>query len=329
MERETYKLSICLPTYNQLGALKDLLESLVIQYDPQIEIVVRDDSTGTDTRSLIAEFQKKMPIRYFHGEREGLDSAVIFLTEEARGVFIWWIGDDVIAPGAIQRILTVINGNPDLTFIWANSSDITNSKALTVSDTQSRFYIDRNEPVKMGIGLLGFITATLIKREIALACLGSARKHIGSAFVCLYIVLYVLSQQGKYYFLGAPCFYSKPKPSGEVRWYDQFQVFGINLFKIVMEFNDRFDRRQIRKALSRNLALVVKAVIVERALGLNTGFASSSPKVAPLARLYWSYWVFWAALPMLLVPRKVLSKIYGLYKKLGFSRNRASVSGPF
>lgn len=323
MELETYRLSICLPTYNQPGALKVLLENLVIQYDPQIEILVRDDSANSDTENIVAEFQNKIPIRYFHGKREGLDSAVIFLTEEARGLFIWWIGDDVIAPGAIQQILTVINGNPDLTFIWANSSDITNPKALTVSDTQSRFYIDRNEPLKMGIGLLGFITATLFRRKIALACLGNARRHNGSAFVCLYIVLYVLSQQGKYYFLGAPCFYSKPKPSGEVRWYDQFQVFGINLFKIVVEFNDRFDRRKIRNALSRNLALVVKAVIVERALGLNTGFASFSPKIVPLAKLYWSYWVFWVALPLLLLPRSVLSQLYGLYKKL-FSSGKSS-----
>lgn len=312
-------LSVCVPTYNQPVSVRKLLENLIPQYVPQIEIIVRDDSGNNETEGIVSEFQKKAPIRYYHGKKAGLDAAIIFLTEEARGLFVWWIGDDVIAPGAIQRILSLIEGHKDLSFIWVNSHNIRNRDALTVNDRKSHFFSDRNEVLGIDIGLLGFITATIFKRELAIPGMVHARKHIGSAFVCMYIVLYVIAQDGKYYFLGTPYFSSNPKPSGEVRWYDQFQVFGINLFQIVKEFEGNFNKRQIRKALSKNLAMVVKAIIVERALGLKTGFASPSPKLIPLARLYWSYWIFWAALPLLILPKIILKGLYGLYRKL-FSR---------
>lgn len=320
MHQKKILLSVCVPTYNQSDAIQKLFESLIPQYVPQIEIIVRDDSDNSETEDIVSEFSKITPIRYFRGKRQGLDTAIVFLTGEASGLFIWWIGDDIIAPGAIQRILSLIEEHQDLSFIWVNSHNIKNKAALTVNDNRCHFFSDKNEILNIDIGLLGFISATIFRRELAIPGLTQAMKYVGSAFVCMYIVLYVISQDGKCYYLGTPCFSSNPKPSGEVRWYDQFQVFGVNLFHIVMEFEICFDKRQIRKALSRNLARVVKAIIVERALGLRTGFASPSPKIMPLAKLYWSYWVFWIALPLLILPKFILRALYGLYRKL-FSRD--------
>ena len=316
MDQKEFLLSVCVPTYNQAEAVKKLLENLVLQYTPQIEIVVCDDSTNNDTEEIVVEFQKIIPVRYFHRKREGLDRAVIFLTEEARGLFVWWIGDDVIGPDSIRRILTLISQNMDLSFIWVNSSDITNKNALTVSDTRNHFFKDRNEILKLDIGLLGFITATIFKRDVAVPGLTEAEKYIGSAFVCMYIILFVISREGRHYFLGTPSFHSNPKPPGEVRWYDQFQVFGINLFHVVKNFQGYFDRHLIKKALSKNLKMVLKAIVVERALGLKTGFASSSQKVIPLAKIYWNYPEFYLVLPLLLLPRPLLSFFYVYYKRV-------------
>lgn len=233
---------------------------------------------------------------------------------------MWWIGDDVIAPEAIQRVIFLIEEHQDLTFIWVNSHDVRDKDALTINDRRSYFFSDKNQILELDIGLLGFITATIFKRRIAIPGLEQAKKHVGSAFVCMYIILSVIVQDGKYYFLGTPCFSSNTKPPGEVRWYDQFQVFGINLFYIVKEFEGSFSKRKIRKALLKNLSMVIKAVIVERALGLKTGFASPSPKLVSLARLYWSYWLFWLLLPLLITPRFILKPFYFFYKKL-FSRH--------
>lgn len=309
-------LSICVPTYNQPGAVRKLFENLMPQYQPQIEILVRDDSANNETEEIVSELGKAAPIRYFRGKKEGLDAAIIFLTEEARGLFVWWIGDDAIVPGAIQRILQLIENHNDLSFIWLNSHDNQNIDALAIGDTKSYFFSERNKILDMNIGLLGFITATVFKRSLALPGMEGAKKHVGSAFVCMYIILYVIAQEGRCYFLGTPLFTTQSKPAGEIRWYDQFQVFGINIFHIVMEFKSSFDKRQIKKALSKNLTMVAKAIIVERALGLKTGFASPSPKILPLVRTYWSYWEVWIFLPLLMTPRFILTPLYSIYSKL-------------
>lgn len=309
-----FQLSICIPTYNQAGAVQVLLEGLVSQYFPQIEIIIRDDSPNNFTEKIVQEFQKIIPIRYFHGEREGLDSAILFLTEQARGEFVWWIGDDIPYPGAIQEILSTLHSNPAISFLWVNSADLSDPKRLAIQDVHSRFFRNRNEVLNLDIGLLGFITATIFKREVAISGLEEARRHIGSAFVCMFIILYVISQRGQYYYLGKPCFASHPKPSGEVRWYDQTQVFGINLFTIVNEFNYVFDKKVLRKALSKNLNMVLKAIVVERAMGLKTGFAASKSRIIPLMRIYWDYFELYKFLPLILLPTSILKILYYFFK---------------
>lgn len=309
-------LSICIPTYNQPTKIRRLLESIIDQITPEVEVVVRDDSTNDETKIIIDEFSIKIPIRYIRGKKEGLDVAIIFLTHTAKGRYVWWIGDDVIAPGAIAHICSVIKNNPEISFIWINSGDITNNKMIAVDDRTEHFFKDKNEVIETDIGLLGFITSTLFKKESAISGLSAAENYVGSAFVCMYIILHVLTQPGKFYFLGTPYILSDSKPAGEVRWYDQFQVFCINLFSIVMAFEGKFSRQSIRKTLSRNLHYAIKAVIIERAQGLKTGFASSSPKVVPMMRLYWSYWEAWLALPFLICPQFILKILYRGYKKI-------------
>ena len=321
MQEKSPSLSICIPTYNQPIAVRRLLEGLVSQYSSKIEIIIRDDSSNDETRNVVQEFQNVMPVRYFHGEREGLDLAIIFLTEQAHGDFVWWMGDDILLPGGINEVLSIIGKYPELSFLWVNSTNIFNASQFAVQDLHSRFYRDKNDVLNIDIGLLGFITATIFKRDAAIPSLTAARLHVGSAFVCMYIVLYVISQGGRCYFLGKPCFASYPKLPGEVRWYDQVQVFGINLFKIVNKFAGDFNKRVIRQAIAKNLRMVLKAMVVERAMGFKTGFAATNSKLLPLARTYWNYPEFYIFLPLILMPTPVLRILHQGFKLFrGLSR---------
>lgn len=309
-------LSICIPTYNQPEKLRRLLLGLVDQITPEVELIVRDDSTNDKSKAVIEEFSNKVPIRaYIRGEKEGLDAALVFLVREARGRFVWWMGDDVIASGAVARVISLIRQHPDLSFILVNSRDIADDKVVAINDRTERFFRDRNEVIETDIGLLGFITGTLFRKDAAMPGLPGAEKYVGSAFACMYIVLYVLTQPGTFYFLGTPYILSDAKLPGEVRWYDQFQVFCISLFRVVMAFEGKFEKKSIRKTLSKNLRQAIKAVIVERGMGLTTGFGSCSPKIVPMMKLYWNYWEAWLALPFLACPRPILKMLYGVYKK--------------
>lgn len=315
MDNEAFKLSICIPTYNQAPSIGALLGGLSLQYVPEIEIIIRDDSTNDETKKIVHKFQDVLPIRYFHGQREGLDSAIIFLTSQARGEFVWWIGDDVISSFAIKKILSILNENKDISFLWINSSDIYDSKKLTCKNEASKFFIDKNDVLRsLDIGLLGFITATIFKREVGVESLEDAKSYIGSAFVCMYIVLYVISRGGANYYAGDPFFSSYPKPPGEVRWYDQTQVFGISLFEIANVFKGDFDAGILKNALSKNLLVVLKAIFVERAMGLQTGFAVGNKKIFSLACIYWNYLNFYKIFPLAILPVPVAKMLYRFLK---------------
>lgn len=307
-------LSVCIPTYNQPESVALLLGSLCDQYHSEVEIVVCDDSSNDETKHVVDSFLARLPVRYIRRSREGLDSAVIELVRVATGDYVWWVGDDMLLPGAISRVCDLLSDNRDLIFLWLNSCDITNSNLLTIDETSTSILNNRNFLLRYDIGLLGFITATMFRRDVALRCLDDAKKHIGSAFACLYIVLYVLSQPGRLGIIGEPYFASRPKPSGEVRWYDQYQVFGINLFQIANEFQHVFDKTALKRALADNLVRVLKSVIVERALGMHTGFASPSVSMKPLLVNYYNYWQLWVFLPIMLLPASVLKFLYRGYK---------------
>ncbi len=309
-------ISVCIATYNQPVKLRRLLQDLAREMKPGIEIVIRDDSTNGESKKVCDEFETQLPIRYFHGERQGLDVAILFLTEQAQGGYVWWLGDEELLPGTVADIMSVIKNTPDISFIWLNSRNIRDEKEVAFRVNEDLLFRDANEALKMNVGQLGFISATIFRRADALGGLNSAKKYIGSAFLNLYIILYVLSGPGKKLLIAKPYLLCETKPAGEVRWYDQFQVFGISLFKIVSEFDGKFEHQAVRIALQKNLRQCIKAVLVERAMGFRTGFGSPLPKVSPMMRCYWSYWESWVAVPFLLLPRPVLKVLYRAYRKV-------------
>lgn len=307
-------MSICIPTYNNPQRMSLLLDCLAKQDLGGVELVIRDDSQADDTEKIVGKYAR-LPIRYFHGAKEGFDAAILFLTKEACGDYIWWFGDDLMEVGIVDKIKKLISRHPDLSFVWLNSRGEFDPDSAAFRERGEKFFKSRNEIIEMDIGLLAYISSTIVKREHVLPFLAGAEKHKGENLMSFYLVLGALTFPGRYYYIGHPYILSKPKPAGEIRWYDQFQVWCVNLFKIVREFKGKFDERSVKKALKRQLCQVIKAILVERAMGLKTGFASPSPKIWPMLKLYWNFWEVWVAMPLLILPHPVLTGLYRLYKK--------------
>lgn len=309
-------LSICIPTFLDDKSLINNLSLLSKENSGSIEIIICDDSPNDLILSIVNEYKDKIPIKYFRGAGEGLDSALIKLIEFSSGKYIWWLGDDSLIPGSVEKVCKTLSLNKDLIFLWVNSHSIDDGK-LTFGDVKSSFFNDRDKLLNYDIGLLGFITATIFRRNESIKALEKAKNHIDSAFACLYIILHVLSSKGQIGILGESCFTSREKPSGEIRWYDQFQVFGINLYDIVNEFDNIFTKSAQRKALAHNLVKVLKAILVERALGFTTGFASKHVSINILFLKYYSFPQFWFFLPLLITPVWIVTLGYKtfLYSK--------------
>jgi len=305
-------LSICIPTLSDVSSLKNNLDILSNENSSLIEIIVCDDCPTQEILEIVEKYQSKLTINYFRGKSEGLDSALIRLIESSSGEYIWWIGDDLLLPGSIKKICQTLSLRNNLIFLWVNSHSIDDDK-LTFGKIDDIFFDDRDLLLKHDIGLLGFITATIFRREESLVGMNEAKTHIGSSFTCLFIILNILSLKGQLGMIGDSCFKSREKPSGEIRWYDQFQVFGINLYDIVNEFDNVFTFRNRRKALANNLVKVLKATLVERAMGFNTGFASKTVTTKSLFYRYYSFPQFWIFLPLIFTPTSLISIVYKVY----------------
>lgn len=313
-------LSFCIPTLGQPRQIRKTLESLLGQDMDGVEIVIRDDNSDTETESIVAEYLTRLPIRYFHMSKEGVDRAFLFLSREAKGAFVWWFGDDMLEPGAVVRVLGFLRRNPDVDFMYINSTDLSREN-YSVRLGGSRYFVDRNEVLTKLKDQLGFCSAMLFKRETLSLGLSTAESCVGTFWVTFFLVLHVLASGKSFYFFDGRNFLSEPKPAGEARWYDSFLVHGINFALVARKFDGKFDRKAMHKMLADKFSRSWRAVVVERALGFKAGFAAAHLKLAVLCRLYWSYPEFYVAVPMMLIPRPVLAGLYRLYKKIGSLRS--------
>jgi abequosyltransferase len=308
-------LSICIPTYNNAQKLSDLLDCLSGEDLSAVELVIRDDSPSDDTKKAVHSY-KHLPIKYFHGIKDGYDSAILFLTKKARGRYVWWFGDDLLEQGGVAKIKEVINGNPDLTFIWLNSRSSRDATSVSFNTIADKYFRNRDEIVETDLGLLAFGSATVVKKASIKPFMAGAAKHLNSSLMTFYLTLGAISSNGSYYLVSHPYVISDPKPSGESRWYDSFRVHGINMHLIAKEFGEVFDQKSLRKGISVQFGCIWRAVIVERALGFETGFGNRSPKVMQMMKLYWNFPEFYVALPLLLSPRPLLRVSYLLYRRI-------------
>ncbi len=312
-------LSFCIPTYGQPHHVRKTLDSLIGQDMDGVEIVIRDDSQDMETERIVAEYLTRLPIRYFHLSKEGVDRAFLFLSKEARGAFVWWFGDDMLEPGTMARVVEFLRCNSSIDFVYINSTDL-GGENYSIQQGGSRYFVDRNEVLSTLKDQLGFCSAMLFKKETLSLGLAKAESCVGTFWVTFFLVLHVLSSGKTFYFLDGRNFLSEPKPAGEARWYDSFLVHGINFTVVARKFKNNFNRSTMRKMLGDKFSSSWHAVIVERARGFSTGFAAATPRWAKMFRLYWNYPELYMAIPMLLIPRPVLRGIYSLYKKVGSVR---------
>ncbi|MFA6007919.1 MAG: glycosyltransferase family 2 protein [Candidatus Shapirobacteria bacterium] len=308
-------LSICIPTYNQPFELRRTLNSLLNQDLEGVEVIIRDDSNNKDSEVIVEGFVNKLPIRYFHLKKEGIDPAFIFLSREAKGKFVWWFGDDIFSPSVVLKVVDLLKKNTQLDFVYINSTDLTGDH-YSISAQGNHFYINRTQVLLELKDQLGFCSACLFERTKLVSGLLDSEKFIGTSWVTLFLVLNTLTLGKNFYFLDGKNFLSDIKPSGEVRWYDQIQVFGINFPRILMEFSDKFEFSAIQGVIRSNLRRVIKAIFAERGMGLKTGFAVPFYNFPLMFKMYWRYWEIWVAFPIFILPRKINIIFYKLYKKL-------------
>jgi glycosyltransferase involved in cell wall biosynthesis len=127
-------LSICLPTYNRSKLLKEALNALAPQVENAVgvELVVSDNASTDDTPKVVRTAQRKWKCIKYHRNsvNSGLAGNFLLLTDKlARGKFCWIVGDDdIVRPGAVDRILDVLMSNSGVDFILLNKTVVNSNR---------------------------------------------------------------------------------------------------------------------------------------------------------------------------------------------------------
>ena len=116
-------LTVGIPTRNRCGYLRDLLEALEAQVGgaglrrDQVEVLVSDNASSDATGELGRGFASRLPhARYWcNAQNIGAQGNYHKLVDEARGRFLWIIGDDdLLLPGAVGRTVEDLEAEPGL-----------------------------------------------------------------------------------------------------------------------------------------------------------------------------------------------------------------------
>ena len=98
------KVSVIIPTYNRSSLVKEAVESVLAQTFNDLEIIVVDDGSTDDTRSVI-EVVGDPKIKYYYKENAGVSNARNFGIEHAKGQYIAFLDSDDCWPKDFLKLL--------------------------------------------------------------------------------------------------------------------------------------------------------------------------------------------------------------------------------
>jgi abequosyltransferase len=307
-----YILSFCIVTCNQTNQLERLLKSLIVQDLESIEIIIRDDSNDNKSKLLVDKYSRHIDIEYYHLEANGIDIAMQYVVKKAKGDYIWVFGDDVLELDAFKKIKINLKDFGNLDFVYLNSSNIKKDQT-SIKEQNNILTANKDNFLMLTKDQLGFISALVFKKEIIKTAVLSDKTAVGTHWLILYCSLFAIVNGKRFLYLSDIHFCSDDKPAGELRWYDSYEVHAIRFAKEVVKFKNDFSSGVIRSLISFKFNLSWKAVLVERAMGLHTGFASHNPKIYKTLKTFWSYPVCYLVIFLFAIPRKFLSFTYYFY----------------
>lgn len=114
------KLSICIATYNRGRFVGETLDSILVQMEPGVEVIVVDGASPDNTPEVMAQYLQRYPkIRYFREPvNSGVDADFDKAVGYAKGEYCWLMtDDDLLRPSAIAAVLSAIGGENDLVIV--------------------------------------------------------------------------------------------------------------------------------------------------------------------------------------------------------------------
>ena len=203
-----YKLSICMPTYNDAAYISDALESIFDQSTPNIEVVILDGASSDDTETIVKSWMSKYrQIKYIKkGSKGGIDKDMDLSVREASGEYCWLMSsNDVLEEHSISDILSELVGKDDVflcnrlvtdeylqnpTFEAFFSSDIGATSIDFTDSNQASAYLAS----AYGLGSVFSFMSSIIVRRTSWLSVKTPENVYGTNYRHVYIILYLMTR---------------------------------------------------------------------------------------------------------------------------------------
>lgn len=319
-------LSICIPTRDRADCLRELLESIVSQYEDDVEIVLSDDDSTDHTSAVIDSFRSKF--KRFKYERSSpalrYDRNVLHLVRMAQGRFCWLFGDDDrMEPGGLAAVLREVRRESDLTGLTTGriSYDATLSQRLSVrplKQSDTVLFTDAEEAILKLLDRLGFLSCQIVNRQAWSAVVDSENlEPYFAGYVQLYIIARMLKNAPRWKFLAHECVGFRSDN-------DSFRVLGI-FGRLKMDvcgyeqiMGDVFGRdSSVYPQAMAEIAVTHARHHIVMAKRARAPLSFHFQAILLCLRYYWRYSCFWfKTLPVLLMPRSLVLGLRRIYQKI-------------
>jgi abequosyltransferase len=183
------RLSICIATYNRSDFIAETIASIQPQLRDNVELVVFDGASPDDTAAVVGRFvAADARIRYVCAEaKSGIDQDFDIAVSLAKGEYCWLFSDDdLILPGAVDRVLKLLDRDSDLVIVDAEVRDTTLSEVLEprrIPFEGERSYTpeDTDDLLADAGNALSFIGGTIIRRSLWIA--RNRQKYYDTLFI--------------------------------------------------------------------------------------------------------------------------------------------------
>lgn len=120
------KVSICIPTYNNINDIKRLLSSIFSQEFTDYEVIITDDSTNCKIEEYVADFGEK--IRYYHNEKSlghiyNWNKAISYAKGEL--IKIMFSDDWFSESTSLGKMVDLLEKNPNAVLAFSGNKQVT------------------------------------------------------------------------------------------------------------------------------------------------------------------------------------------------------------
>ena len=325
-------LTICIPTYNRSRCLAELLDSIVAQDLPELQVVVSDDASPDDTAIVAERYRDRIASFTFIRQpvNIGLDRNFQAVVDAATGDYVWLMGDDDrLEPGGAARVLEALDRWPGIVGLTLGviDYDVTMRHVTGVRGMPETQRIEGAGVVFSRIPeLLGFMSAMVVDRVAwQRASDDPAVRAMKNLYTQVFVIGRALGRTGQWGVVREACvgFRSgNDQFASKYGWLERLRI-DVRAYEEIcarLFAGDPAARGAMRRRIF-DTHVMARILNAKTASGRTIGTARAALYLLPHYSALPHYWT--RALPMLFAPGAALRRARAAYKRFAPSSGAA------